>query len=324
VKTYSDIVGDGGSDVLGQVQALHRSIGDALAGVDHLVAVGSGKGGVGKSTVTMALAQALRRRGEDVAILDADFNGPCQARLAGLTGTPWVPGEGGLALPRREDGLGVVSMGSLLEDSRPLGFDSVARGESFTWRATREFSVLAQLLASVDWGRLDVLLFDLPPGAERTLQYAEFFSNEALGSELHFVMVDIPSEISRGVVARSLTVLEEIGSDVLGVVENMAGYYCRECETVQPLFPRIAEDDPAGDESGSRNVPTLGHIPFDPALAALCDRGWPAGETDWATPSLAAVDAVAGQLVDALRRPPEDPSENPLQDPLEKTLEDAR
>ena len=304
MKTYSDIVGDGGSDVVGQVQALQRSIATALADVEHLVAVGSGKGGVGKSTVTMALGQALRRRGKDVAILDADFNGPCQAHLAGLTGTPWVPGEGGLTLPRRRDGLGIVSLGSLLEDSRPLGFDSVARGESHTWRATREFAVLAQLLASVDWGRLDFLLLDLPPGAERTLQYAEFLSQEAVGSELHFVMVNIPSEISRSVVARSLTVLGEAGSPVLGVVENMVGYVCHGCDTIRPLFPERPEN---GADTWS--VPTLGRLPFDPTLASLGDRGWPPDEADWTSPSLAAVDEVAGKLEHALQSSLETPLE---------------
>lgn len=301
MKGYADIAGDGGSNVLGQLQALRGSIADALARVEHRVAVGSGKGGVGKSTVTMALAQALVRRGLRVAILDADFNGPCQARLSGLTGAPWVPGSGGLELPRRKDGLGVVSLGSLLEDARPLSFDSVARGESFTWRATREFSVLAQLLASVRWGRLDVLLFDLPPGAERTLQYAEFFSSSAQGSDLRFVMVNIPSEVSRGVVARSLTVLEENGSAVLGVVENMAGYYCRECDAVRPLFPETGSEP---DRGTSWSAPTLGRIPFDPELAALCDRGWPEGEAEWDHASLAAVDAVADRLIETLEEDP--------------------
>jgi len=303
VKSYADIVGDGGSDVLGQVRSLEQSIGTALARVDHLVAVGSGKGGVGKSTVTMALAQALLRRDRAVAILDADFNGPCQAQLSGLTATPWVPGEGGLTLPRRADGLGVVSLGSLLESSRPLAFDSVAQGESHTWRATREFSVLAQLLAAIDWGRLDVLLFDLPPGAERTLQYAE-----RLGPDVRFLLVNIPSEISRGVVARSLTALEEAGSQVLGVVENMAGYCCHQCGSVQPLFPETPPDD-----SDRWNAPPLGRVAFDPALAALCDRGWPPEEADWETPSLAAVDAVADTLLHTLGETPEETLDTPLE-----------
>lgn len=284
MKTYQDIVGDGGSDVVGQVQALRRSIDNALAGVRHQVAVGSGKGGVGKSTVTMTLAQALARQGRSVAIFDADFNGPTQARLSGLTAVPWVPGDHGLVLPRRPDGIGVVSVGSFLGEARPLGFEAVSQGESFTWRATREFAVLGQLLASMDWGRLDVLLFDLPPGAERTLQYAEY-----LGESPRFVLVTVPSEMSRGVVARSLTVLEEAGSRVLGYVENMAGYLCRGCGEVRPLFP----------EAAALEAPCLGKIPFDPALAELCDRGWPAEEV-LKLESLGAVEAVAENLIQAL------------------------
>ena len=100
MKTYRDIVGDGGSNLVGQIEAQQAAVAEALAGVRHRLAVGSGKGGVGKSTVTAALARALRRQGKAVAILDADFNGPCQARLAGLDAAPWIPGESGLALPR--------------------------------------------------------------------------------------------------------------------------------------------------------------------------------------------------------------------------------
>lgn len=285
MKRYADITGDGGSDVLGQVRNLHGAIGNALAGVRHRVAVGSGKGGVGKSTVTHALAQALNRRGRSVTILDADFNGPCQARMGGLEGAPWVPGERGLTIPCRPDGLGVVSVGSLLAEAQPLGFDSVAEGDSFTWRATREFMVLAQLMASVEWGELDVLLFDLPPGAERTLQYAEF-----LGEGAQFVLVTVPSRVAEGVVARSLTVLEDAGASILGVVENMDGYLCGECGTVRPLFPRReGAETPWG-------APVLGRLPFDPALAALCDRGWPTDQEPSQVPSLTVVDEVAQGL----------------------------
>lgn len=279
MKTYHDIQGDGGSDVLGQVLARQRAMENALAGVRRIVAVGSGKGGVGKSTTTMGLARAFRQRGRRVAILDADLNGPSQARLAGLEGAPWVPGDGGLALPRRTDGIGVASTGSLLAADRPLAFDTVSTGEQQTWRATREFSMLAQLLQSVDWGDLDLLLVDLPPGAERTVQYAGLLtplsgSGPGGGDRVSFVVVTVPSDVSRGVVARSLTALAEVGDDehpppaVLGYVENMAGYFCRECGDVRPLYP---------EPTVALDAPCLGRVPFDPELAALCDRGWPAG-----------------------------------------------
>ncbi len=283
MKSYQDIRGDGGSDLIGQVQAQERAIRQALARVRHRVAIGSGKGGVGKSTVTMALARSLAADGRTVAILDCDFNGPCQARLAGLAAAPWIPDTRGLAMPRTADGIGVVSFGSLLPEARPLELDSVAEGVEHVWRATREFALLGQLLASIDWGRLDFLLLDLPPGAERTVQFAQF-----LGAEAAFVLVTVPSEVSRGVVARSIAALERTANPVLGYIENMAGYLCRGCGEVQPLFPASEVE---------LSIPRLGAIPFDPELAALCDRGRPY------PPDLAADRAVAeaaGRIVHSL------------------------
>lgn len=309
MKSYADIAGDGGSNVLDQVLSQRAAIAGALAGVRHVLAVGSGKGGVGKSTLTMALARALAGRGRRVAILDADFNGPTQAHMAGLEETPWVPGEGGrLALPRLEDGaaadagghLGVVSLGSLLGSAQELSFDTVSHGEQHTWRSTREFAMLGQLLATVEWGDLDHLLFDLPPGAERTVQYAQFFAG-ALGEgprggdRVSFVMVTLPSGLSHGVVARSLTALAAIGAPALGYVENMAGYLCRDCGEVKPLFPEAAE---------GLDAPCLGRVPFDPELAALCDEGWPRGATAGGA-AVAAVEGVADAL-DQIMPPPED------------------
>ena len=174
MKRYHDIVGDGGSRILEQVAEQRTRITDGLAGVRHLVAVGSGKGGVGKSTLTLHLAGALRARGLRIAILDADFNGPSQARMAGVQGALFVPGSHKVALPRTRNGIAVFSMGSLIPESEALEFESAAHGESHTWRATREFALLGEILGSFEWGALDLLMFDLPPGAERTVQYADF------------------------------------------------------------------------------------------------------------------------------------------------------
>jgi len=146
VKSYHDIVGDGGSRILEQVAEQRSRIADGLAGVRHLVAVGSGKGGVGKSTLTMHLANALRARGLRIAILDADFNGPSQARMAGVQGALFVPGSHKVSLPRTKNGIGVFSMGSVIPESEALDFESAAHGESHTWRATREFALLAEIL----------------------------------------------------------------------------------------------------------------------------------------------------------------------------------
>ena len=148
MKSYHDIAGDGGSRILEQVAEQRTRITDGLAGVRHLVAVGSGKGGVGKSTLTMHLASALRARGLRIAILDADFNGPSQARMAGVQAGLFVPGRHKVALPRTSNGIGVFSMGSLIPESEALEFDSTAQGESQTWRATREFALLGEILGS--------------------------------------------------------------------------------------------------------------------------------------------------------------------------------
>jgi ATP-binding protein involved in chromosome partitioning len=280
MKSYHDIAGDGGSDVIGQVVAKKSKIAERLARVRHLVAIGSGKGGVGKSTLTMQLAEALRAEGRRVAILDADLNGPTQARLGGVRGAPVVPGADGLVPPKTASGIAVVSMGALVPESEAVDFASVASGDSYVWRATREFSAFGDLLAGVAWGALDFLFVDLPPGAERTFQYAEY-----LGATAAFVLVTIPSDVSRGVVSRAIAAMKRTPNRVLGYVENMAGYYCADCDAVRPLFATEATVD-----LGLRR---LGAIPFDPALAAASDRGAPLAAD---RPSLAALRAVAAEL----------------------------
>jgi ATP-binding protein involved in chromosome partitioning len=287
MKGYHDIVGDGGSNVLGQVAEQRARIAEGLAGVRHLLAVGSGKGGVGKSTLTLQLANALRDRGHRIAILDADFNGPSQARMAGVRSGPAGAAAGGkVPLPRTSNGIGVFSMGSLIPESRSLEFDSAACGESHTWRATREFALLGEILRSCEWGALDLLLFDLPPGAERTVQYAEF-----LGAHASFLLVTIPSEVARGVVARSVAALANTPNRVLGYVENMSGYYCRGCNAIMPLFPSHG--------APPLEIPCLGTVPFDPEVARSCDLGLPFAELA-DTPAGLALGRIAQRLLDAI------------------------
>ena len=297
MKHYHDIVGDGGSRILEQVAGQRARIADGLAGVRHLVAVGSGKGGVGKSTLTLHLAGALRARGLRVAILDADFNGPSQARMAGVREALFVPppsargfgaasGSQRVPLPKTADGIGVFSIGSLIPESQALEFESAAHGETHTWRATREFALLREILGSFEWGTLDLLMFDLPPGAERTAQYADFLP------ELAFVLVTIPSEVAGGVVARSVAALSKRPNRVLGYIENMSGYYCRDCDAIKPLF--------ASEPCTPLTVPCLGSVPFDPELARYCDRGSPStGMPD--TPVRRALDEAAERLLDSLQ-----------------------
>jgi ATP-binding protein involved in chromosome partitioning len=294
MKRYQDIVGDGGSRILEQVAEQRTRITDGLAGVRHLVAVGSGKGGVGKSTLTLHLAGALRARGLRIAILDADFNGPSQARMAGVQGALFVPGSHKVSLPRTRNGIAVFSMGSVIPESEALEFESAARGESHTWRATREFSLLGEILGAFEWGALDLLMFDLPPGAERTVQYADFLGpfDKAQGKpRVSFLLVTIPSEVARGVVARSVAALSKGPNRLLGYVENMSGYYCRDCDAIKPLFT-------SPEESGLE-IPCLGTVPFDPELARHCDRGIPLAELP-DTLVGRALERVAQQLLHSL------------------------
>jgi len=191
-----------------------------------------------------------------------------------------------MALPRTVNGISVFSMGSLIPESKALEFESTAHGDSHTWRATKEFALLGEILGSCEWGTLDLLMFDLPPGADRTVQYADF-----LGPRTSFVLVTIPSEVSRGVVARSVAALSKGPNRVLGYVENMSGYYCRECDAIKPLF--------ASPESSALEIPCLGTVPFDPELARHCDRGIPLAELP-DTPVGRALEQVAQHLLDSL------------------------
>lgn len=260
MKTYFDIAGDGGSDIIGQVERLKKKIHTNLSPLSCRLAIGSGKGGVGKSTLSMLLALIFRQRGIRSVLLDADFNGPSQARLAGLAPSLPLPGKNGLQVPVSKQGVGVVSFGTLVPEPEAIDFHSVSAGDSHTWRAAREFAVLAEILAGTDWTPFEFLLLDLPPGTERMFQYAEF-----LGPETAFILVTLPSSLSRGVVVRSHTALLKTESPVLGYMENMSGYYCPDCGAVKPLFPENNEVELPLDR--------LGSVPFDPRLAALSDHG---------------------------------------------------
>lgn len=289
MKQYDDIAGDGGSAILEQVTEHRERIDANLSGVTHVLAIGSGKGGVGKSTLTFHIASALQSTGLRVAVLDADINAPVQAHLAGLQNALLIPGNNGVALPRTRDGIGVISMGTVSPECVPVELDEHG-ADSHIWRASKEFTALGQLLATVEWGDLDLLLVDLPPGTERTLQLAEFLTARAA-----FVLVTIPTELARGVVARTVTGMASMPNRLLGYVENMAGYYCAGCESVQPLF--------ASSGGTQFDIPCLGTVPFDPRLAERCDRGESMNDPRESSSSK-AIHEIAVRVYDALENRP--------------------
>ena len=256
MKRYKDIAGDGGSNIAGQVEAQQGRLKRRLESVRAIVAIVSGKGGVGKSTLTASLACAFALDGLKVGVLDADLNGPTQAKVLGVRGRRLTIADGVVEPPATNLGVKVMSMDLLLPtDSAPLTWDAPIQDEAHTWRGAMEANALREFLADTNWGALDVLLLDLPPGTDRLSTIASLVP--VLSG---IVVVTIPSDVSHLVVRRSITVAANTRAPVLGLVENMSGLF------VGPDAARLAAD--AG-------IPFLGRVPFDRALAVAGDQGDP-------------------------------------------------
>jgi ATP-binding protein involved in chromosome partitioning len=281
-KRYRDIVGDGGSNIVGQIEAQQARLRQRLAGIRAIVAVVSGKGGVGKSSVTANLAAAFALDGRRVGVLDADLNGPTMAKMLGVRGTRLVVHDGGVTPPTSALGVKVMSMDLLLpSDAAPLRWEAPTQDEAHTWRGTMEANALREFLADTNWGALDVLLIDLPPGTDRLVTVTSLVP--ALGGT---VVVTIPSDVSQLVVRKSLTVAAQGRSPVLGLIENMAD-----------LFP--GPDVAAlAREAGT---PLLGRIPFDAELAGAADRGEAFVAIAPERPAARSLRAIASTLASALR-----------------------
>lgn len=251
-RTYNQVTGDDRSGLLAQVVAQRRRVADRLASVRRVVAVMSGKGGVGKSHVTVQIALAASRRLKGgVAVLDADLKSPTVGRMLGVTG-PVQVGADGVEPAVGRDGVKVFSMDLLLDEGNPLAWRE-PQSERFLWRGALEAGALREFLSDVSWGSLELLLVDLPPGGDRLSDLAELAPNLA-GA----VVVTLPTEESRRSVERSIRGALDAKIRILGVVENMAGYACADCGRVGPLFPGTAGDDLAR----TFGIPLLGRIPF--------------------------------------------------------------
>jgi ATP-binding protein involved in chromosome partitioning len=225
----------------------------------------SGKGGVGKSTITTNLATFFAMQGWRVGVVDADINGPSLAKMFGVRGHQLALDAGGVMPAVGPLGIRVMSMDLFLADDKAPVVWSGPQAETFFWRGTMEMHTLREFLSDVQWGELDILLLDLPPGADRVATIRDLLP------DLHgTVVVTIPSAVSQLVVMRSITMARDLlQTPIIGLVENMTAYVCPTCEEVHPLFgPASTEDMPLG-------VPLLGRIPFDPRMAAAGDAGTP-------------------------------------------------
>jgi len=217
IRTYHELTEPDRSGLAQQIAAQRRRVAGRLAAVGQVVAVMSGKGGVGKSFVTAGMARALGRAGRSTGVLDADFNGPTAARLLDAPRAR-LRVDGDAVLPATvADGVRLISMDQLLEDGRPLGFRG-PDAESHVWRGSLEAAALREFLADVAWGALDTLLVDLPPGVQRFQELVEL-----LPAAPAVLTVTIPTPESRDAVRRAMRFALERGSRLAGVVENMVG-----------------------------------------------------------------------------------------------------
>lgn len=289
-RTYADLTAPDTSRMVAQVTEQHERVAARLAEVKACVAVMSGKGGVGKSLATAALAAACGRRGLDVGLLDADLVGPSAARMSGVDRSGLVVSEGGVRPVVSADGVRVMSMDLLLEDGAPLAWRE-PDSESFVWRGAQERSALREFLADVEWGELDLLLVDLPPGTQRLIDL-----HELLPRLDGIVVLTIPSGASEAAVTRSMRMARDREVPILGVVENMSGYACPDCGEARPLFP-----GDAGARLAERyEAPLLGRVPFDPRAAELAESGELSSLLD-DTAAGGVLDAIAAAVTEAIR-----------------------
>ncbi len=249
---------------------------DLVPGVDHFLAVSSGKGGVGKSTVAANLAVAFAQQGHRVGLLDADIYGPNIPIMFGETRKPPVTGERGQEkiVPLEAHGVKLMSLGFLLEDEQP----AIMRGPLVT-------GILKQFLEQVEWGELDIMIIDLPPGTgDAQLSLVQTIDLDGA------VMVTTPQDVSTGDVRRAIRMFERVETEVVGVIENMSGFVCPGCGERHDIFGTGGGKQLAD----AMALPFLGQVPLDTSVRTAGDTGQPT--------ALSAPDSPAGKAFNAIAR----------------------
>jgi ATP-binding protein involved in chromosome partitioning len=252
--------------------------GEPIPGVKHIIAVASGKGGVGKSTTAANIAVGLAALGLKVGVLDADIYGPSMPRLFGIKTKPEV--EDGNLVPIVAHGVKVISIGLLVDEDTPM-----------VWRGPMVMSALTQLLREVAWAPLDVLVVDMPPGTgDAQLTMAQ---NVPLSGA---VIVSTPQDLALLDARRGIAMFERVHVPILGVVENMSYFVCPKCGERTEVFAHGG----ARKEAEKLNVPFLGEVPLDLAIRELSDGGNPvvaaAPQSAHAQAYMAIARAVAATL----------------------------
>ncbi|MGY3036900.1 ATP-binding protein involved in chromosome partitioning [Bradyrhizobium sp. USDA 4354] len=251
-----------------------------IPGVAAVIAVASGKGGVGKSTTALNLALGLRDLGLKVGLLDADIYGPSVPRLTGLRDKPELNDERKM-IPLRRFGLAIMSIGFLVEEETAM-----------IWRGPMVMSAVTQMLRDVEWGKLDVLVVDMPPGTgDAQLTLAQ---NVPLKGA---VIVSTPQDLSLIDARRGLAMFKKVNVPVLGIVENMSYFQCPHCGTRSDIFGHGG----ARHEAEKLGVAFLGEIPLHMAIRATSDAGNPVVDSEPDGPHATIYRAIAGQVRDQLK-----------------------
>lgn len=280
--------------VLEELDRVRERIRDRLAGVERLLAVMSGKGGVGKSALAVHLALAFAPR-VPTGLLDADLQSPSTARMLGLRGQPLrVRGEALLPI-RGPAGVLVQGMDFFLQGSQPLAWEEHAQ-EGAALRSLLEDAALADLLGRTEWGELAWLVVDLPPGADRLPALARL-----VPGRLCALVATLPTAVSLLAVERSVRRAREAGVPLLGLVENMGSAVCPRCGGESQLF----HEDSAAERAAEMGLELIARVPFDARFAAAADAGRPlppAGEEP--SPAVRAIRELADRLSNGRKEAP--------------------
>jgi ATP-binding protein involved in chromosome partitioning len=246
-----------------------------ISGIDRIIAVASGKGGVGKSTVSSNLAVALARQGRRVGLLDADIYGPSQPRMMGVSARPASP-DGKTIIPLQAHGVTMMSIGLMLKED-----------EAVIWRGPMIMGALQQLLGQVAWGELDVLIVDLPPGTG-DIQLTLCQRTHLTGA----IVVSTPQDVALLDARKALDMFVKLKTPVLGLIENMSTYICPNCGHEAHIFGHGG----VATEAARLNLPFLGELPLSLDVRIAGDAGTPiaAGES----PAAQAYATLAKRLID--------------------------
>ena len=247
-----------------------------VPGVRRIIAVGSGKGGVGKSTVAANLAVALAAAGKKVGLLDADIYGPSQPRMMGVSDRPKSP-DGKTIIPLHAHGVTLMSIGLMLRE-----------GEAVVWRGPMLMGALQQLMGQVAWGELDVLVIDLPPGTgDVQLTLSQKYIVEGA------ILVSTPQDVALLDARKAIDMFDKTKVRVLGLIENMSSYICPNCGHEAHIFGHGG----ARAEAARLGLPFLGEVPLDISIRLAGDAGAPVVVARPESPEAEAFRSIARRLI---------------------------